>query len=68
MLLLENNTSHNFRACGDDFLRTHNNSPRTLQHICKPPQANAQSEGLQKSCNFAPHQIIITTFEYKDFI
>ena len=29
------------------------NSPRTLQHICKPPQANAQSKGFQKSCNFA---------------
>jgi hypothetical protein len=34
------------------------NSPRTLQHICKPPQANAQSKGSQKSCNFAlaPHR------------
>ena len=21
------------------------NSPRTLQHICKPPRANAQSKG-----------------------
>jgi hypothetical protein len=30
------------------------NSPRTLQHICKPTQANAQSKGFQKSCNFAP--------------
>jgi hypothetical protein len=29
------------------------NSPRTLQHIFKPPQANAQTKGLQKSCNFA---------------
>jgi hypothetical protein len=30
------------------------NSPRTLQHICKPPRANAQTKGSQKSCNFAP--------------
>jgi hypothetical protein len=29
------------------------NSPRTLQHICKPPRANTQSKGFQKSCNFA---------------
>jgi len=25
----------------------------TLQHICKPTQAIVQTEGLQKSCNFA---------------
>ena len=25
----------------------------TLQHICKPTRANAQTKGLQKSCNFA---------------
>jgi len=29
------------------------NSPHTLQHICKPAQADAQTLGLQKSCNFA---------------
>ena len=31
------------------------NSPRTLQHICKPPQANAKTKGLQKSCNSPSH-------------
>ena len=30
------------------------NSPRTLQHICKPTPADAQTKGSQKSCNFAP--------------
>ena len=25
------------------------NSPRTLQHICKPARANANTKGLQKS-------------------
>jgi hypothetical protein len=30
-------------------------TPPTLQHICKPAQANAQTKGLQKSCNFATH-------------
>jgi len=29
------------------------NSPRTLQHICKPTQPLAQSKGFQKSCNFS---------------
>lgn len=29
------------------------NSPRTLQHICKPPRANTQPKGFQKSYNFA---------------
>jgi hypothetical protein len=29
------------------------NSPRTLQHICKPARADPHSKGLQKSCNFS---------------
>jgi len=29
------------------------NSHRTLRHICKPAQANVQTKGSQKSCNFA---------------
>ena len=36
------------------------NSPRTLQHICKPTRADAQTKGLQKSCNFAPPPIFWT--------
>ena len=50
-------------------------SPRTLrlrgavekqipptQHICKPAQANTQTKGLQKSCNFLSHSCQIVTF------
>ncbi|HAH23216.1 MAG TPA: hypothetical protein DCL77_05565 [Prolixibacteraceae bacterium] len=39
------------------------NSPRTLQHICKPPRANAQSKGFQKSCNFALAPLRFCLFE-----
>jgi hypothetical protein len=28
-------------------------TPPKLQHIYKPARADAQTEGLQKSCNFA---------------
>jgi len=45
------------------------NSPRTLQHICKPPQANAQSKGFQKSCNFPypPMRFIDFMFYFREF-
>jgi len=40
------------------------NSPPTLQHICKPTQAHAQSKGFQKSCNFAiPPLLNLTSLE-----
>ncbi|MCK9436169.1 MAG: hypothetical protein M0Q12_03050 [Synergistaceae bacterium] len=35
-------------------------TPPTLQHICKPARADAQTKGLQKSCNFADtHEAIM---------
>ncbi|KOH45452.1 hypothetical protein NC99_17290 [Sunxiuqinia dokdonensis] len=37
--------------------RSKKETPSTLQHISKPPQANAQTKGLKKSCNSAYAQV-----------
>jgi len=35
------------------------NSPRTLQHISKPPRANTRNQRLVKELQFCPHTTVL---------
>ncbi len=46
------------------FLPTHKReeeTPPTLQHVCKAPHAHAQTKSLQKSGNLVNAQVLIRT-------